>query len=90
MNRKYIIIALLLFSGCGQVGYIKSGADLVLLGTTDKTMSDHALSIVTNKDCSTSRILTEDDVCKSYHVKNVSKSFCVVPSCYPKTIKIKK
>ena len=90
MNRKYIIIALLLFSGCGQIGYIKSGADLVLLGTTNKTMSDHALSIVTNKDCSTSRILTEDDVCKSYHVKKVSKSFCVVPSCYPKAIKIKK
>ena len=89
MNRKYIIIALLLFSGCGQAGYIKSGADLVLLGTTDKTASDHALSILTNKDCSTSRILTEDDVCKSYNLK-VSKSFCVVPSCYPKKIKIKK
>ena len=91
-DRTYIVLVLLLLSSCTQAGYVKGGVDLILLGTTNKTTSDHALSIATKKDCKTVRILSKNDVCRpnEYHASEGSKNFCPVPSCYPKKIRIKK
>ena len=41
-------------------------ADAVSLMTTDKTLSDHGLSAVTNQDCAVWRVLDGEEVCRDH------------------------
>ena len=55
MKKWLFIITLLLLQGCAilpwQVGIALNGADLLSATTTNKTLSEHALSAATDKDC---------------------------------------
>ena len=48
-----------------------TSASFGIWGATGKSPSDHALSYVTDQDCSTIRLLTSDEVCKEINTKPV-------------------
>lgn len=43
----------------------KTAADIISIGTTHKTLSDHAISKATGKDCKLTNVVDKDhEVCK--------------------------
>ena len=67
MKKWLFIITLLLLQGCAilpwQVGVALNGADLLSATTTNKTLSEHALSAATDKDCQWYRLLDGEKAC---------------------------
>jgi len=61
---------IVMLTGCtgplAVIGYMKSGGDIVSFVETDKTLNDHALSALTDKDCSMFRILNDKEICVEY------------------------
>ena len=52
---------------------IKFGADLVSYGTTDKTITDHAISKATGKDCKLTNIFNKQAPCQDIDVPKSDK-----------------
>ncbi|PPR47261.1 MAG: hypothetical protein CFH23_00475 [Alphaproteobacteria bacterium MarineAlpha6_Bin1] len=50
-------------SAIKQLGYAKTAAEFVSLSYTDKSITDHAISIVTKKDCKMTRIVKRQEIC---------------------------
>ena len=55
------LIALL--SACGPETLVSTGLGVASLKATDKTLSDHAIGLVTNQDCSSLRAQRGDSYC---------------------------
>ena len=57
-------------SGCAMppfltyLGYIKTAADVGSLIETEKTLTDHALSAITEEDCVLFRVVVNKEVCR--------------------------
>ncbi len=69
-----LILLLTPFSlgGCAlALEYPMTSASFGIWGATGKSPSDHALSYVTDQDCSTIRVLTSDEICKEIIAKPV-------------------
>jgi len=49
------------------VSYISWGVDGVVLLTTDKTPTDHAVSLALDQDCVLWRVVKGEKICKEYH-----------------------
>tara|TARA_B100000780_G_C21104231_1_gene445784 strand:- start:1025 stop:1237 length:213 start_codon:yes stop_codon:yes gene_type:complete len=64
MNYIYVSVLLLLLQGCGYYSWLKTGADAISFGRTGKTLTDHAISKYTGKDCRTFNILEEKQLCE--------------------------
>jgi hypothetical protein len=72
MIRTVIIMSVVcsLVSGCialppalMYLSYAKSGLDLISMISTEKTLTDHALSYAMDEDCNLMRVLSLDDIC---------------------------
>ncbi len=64
MLRTLSILGLTaLLSACGPETLVSTGLGVASLKTTDKTLTDHALGLVTNQDCSTLRAQRGDIYC---------------------------
>ncbi len=60
------LVALLLLGGCGgEVGLVLVGASAVSFATTDKFLTDHAVSYATGEDCSALQLEQTGDYCRS-------------------------
>ena len=49
-----------------QFGYAKTAAEIVSLSYTDKSTTDHAISIALKKDCKVLRIIRREEICLDY------------------------
>ncbi len=68
-NLLALILAPLALAGCIMpVGVQVASliADGVSLATTDKTLTDHGLSAVTEQDCAMWRVVNDEEVCRDY------------------------
>lgn len=76
-KRKLIaaLTVVALTSGCTSNFMV---SDVVSLAATDKTVGDHAISILTNKDCSTVRTELGMTYCKEddYQRQPIAKTYC--------------
>ena len=74
-----ILISSLLVTSCALVGtsstnsvafkqlvYVKTAAEIVSLSYTDKSTTDHAISIALKKDCKVLRIIKREEICLDY------------------------
>ncbi len=59
-------------SGCAglpplitYLGYVKTAADIGSFLETDKTLTDHALSAITEEDCALFRAVMNEEVCRN-------------------------
>ena len=60
------LMPLVLLAGCGgEVGLAMVGATAVSFATTDKFLSDHAVSYATGEDCSALHFEQTGDYCRS-------------------------
>lgn len=58
--------ALLLLAGCGgEVGLVMVGATAVSFATTDKFLTDHAVSYATGENCSALQLEQTGEYCRS-------------------------
>lgn len=86
MKACSIILTLLLLQGCAilpwQIGVALNGADLVSATTTNKTLSEHALSAATEKDCQWYRLLDGAKACMDAdeELAYLKKHKCKVPA----------
>ena len=46
-----------------QLAYVKTAAEIVSLSYTDKSTTDHAISIALKKDCKILRIIKREEIC---------------------------
>ncbi len=53
----------LVLAGCAGTVYL-AGANLASITNTDKTLTDHALSLYTGKDCTFANIFSDEEICK--------------------------
>ena len=58
-------------AGFKQLGYAKAAADIVSSSYTDKSTTDHAISLALKKDCKVSRAIKREKVCLEYGPKVV-------------------
>ena len=49
-----------------QLVYVKTAAEIVSLSYTDKSTTDHAISIALKKDCKVLRIIKREEICLKY------------------------
>ena len=49
-----------------QFGYAKTAAEVISLSYTDKSTTDHAISIALKKDCKVLRIIRREEICLDY------------------------
>tara|TARA_Y100000590_G_scaffold420886_1_gene524046 strand:+ start:2751 stop:3239 length:489 start_codon:yes stop_codon:yes gene_type:complete len=75
MQMKYFIgvFFLLFLSSCSGYSIASLGSNIITYSATGKTNSDHAISLVTGKDCKISRALKERNYCQekpSFFVEN--------------------
>ena len=49
-----------------QLAYVKTAAEIVSLSYTDKSTTDHAISIALKKDCKVLRIIKREEICLEY------------------------
>ena len=49
-----------------QLAYVKTAAEIVSLSYTDKSTTDHAISIALKKDCKVLRIIKREKICLDY------------------------
>ena len=72
MFKKITAISLAMFflSGCGALppafsylSYTKTAADAVNYISSQKSITDHAISVATDKDCALHRALNKEDIC---------------------------
>ena len=61
-------------SAIKQLGYAKTAAEFVSLSYTDKSITDHAISIVTKKDCKMTRIVKRREICMDSGPKVIENS----------------
>ena len=74
-----ILFSSLLVTSCALVGtsstnslafkqlvYVKTAAEIVSLSYTDKSTTDHAISIALKKDCKVLRIIKREEICLDY------------------------
>ncbi|SMF00270.1 hypothetical protein SAMN06265365_11431 [Tistlia consotensis] len=54
-----------LLAACGPETLVSTGLGMASLQTTDKTLADHAIGLVTDKDCSSLRAERGDAYCLS-------------------------
>jgi len=66
------VISIIMLSAC-DVLYVGSAATLV---TTDKTITDHAISIASGKDCSSVRVERGQSFCKEDEVNPEPNVHC--------------
>ncbi|GIK97191.1 MAG: hypothetical protein BroJett029_14000 [Alphaproteobacteria bacterium] len=60
------LATLLLLGGCGgELGLALAGASAVSFATTDKFLSDHAVSAVTGEDCSALQFEQTGEFCRA-------------------------
>ena len=67
MKKILVVAAPLLLSACGgpvELTVAKLAGDLISYVTTGKSTTDHAVSVVADRDCALHRPLFSDDVCK--------------------------
>ena len=57
-----------------QLGHVKTAAEIVSLSYTDKSTTDHAISIALKKDCKISRIIEREEICLDYGPNVFSKN----------------
>lgn len=61
-----VLVALLLLGGCGgEVGLALASASAVSFATTDKFLTDHAVSAVTGEDCSALQYEQTGEFCRT-------------------------
>ncbi len=61
-----IVAPLFLLAGCGgEVGMIMAGATVVSFATTDKFLTDHAVSYATGEECSSLQLEQTGAYCRS-------------------------
>ena len=61
-------------SAVKQLGYAKTAAEFVSLSYTDKSITDHAVSIVTKKDCKITRIVKRQEICMDHGPKIIENN----------------
>ena len=49
-----------------QFGFAKTAAEIISLSYTEKSTTDHAISIALKKDCKVSRIIRSEEICLDY------------------------
>tara|TARA_R110002096_G_scaffold120243_8_gene260455 strand:- start:855 stop:1802 length:948 start_codon:yes stop_codon:yes gene_type:complete len=67
VKKILVVAAPLLLSACGgpvELTVAKLAGDLISYVTTGKSTTDHAVSVVADRDCALHRPLFSDDVCK--------------------------
>lgn len=63
-RKSSILLLVLMLQGCA-VGLLAAGVGSVAVTeTTGKTITDHAVSTVNDKDCKVSRIFKDEKVCQ--------------------------
>ncbi len=83
--KRLIILSSVIFllSGCGTLAlnpafsylsYLKSAGDAVSYVATGKTISDHAISAVLEKDCAISRAIKNEKFCVDLKKRNNLKT----------------
>ena len=83
--KRLIILSSVIFllSGCGTLvlnpafsylSYIKSASDAASYMTTGKTISDHAISAVLEKDCAIVRAMRNENICVDLKKRNNLKT----------------
>ena len=61
MIRIFAIVSTFALGGCTAMTVASTG----LWGATGKSVTDHTMSYVTDRDCQTLRIVTKDKVCQN-------------------------
>ncbi len=71
----YTFVFNLCLGGCSllpvQFQVVSWAADGLSLITTQKSLSDHSLSFVTQKDCAIWRGIVEGNICRKYPIKTI-------------------
>lgn len=65
MIRPASALLLLLLTACGTESLVGAGLGVASLKTTQKTIADHAIGLVTDQDCSMLRAQRGDAYCLS-------------------------
>lgn len=67
MTRIFLLcVALFGLSACASPGVLLVGASMVTLIHTDKTVSDHVVGWITDKDCSLLYAAADKDYCRPF------------------------
>lgn len=62
--KKLPIILLFVLTSCSHIGMASLSSNIVSVAATGKTNADHAISLLTQKDCKVLRVIDDDKVCR--------------------------
>ena len=62
--KKLPIILLFVLTSCSHIGMASLSSNIVSVAATGKTNADHAISLLTQKDCKILRVVDDDKVCR--------------------------
>jgi CBS-domain-containing membrane protein len=61
--KKLPIILLFVLTSCSHIGMASLSSNIVSVAATGKTNADHAISLLTQKDCKILRVIDDDKIC---------------------------
>jgi CBS-domain-containing membrane protein len=61
--KKLPIILLFVLTSCSHIGMASLSSNIVSVAATGKTNADHAISLLTQKDCKVLRVIDDDKIC---------------------------
>jgi len=61
--KKLPIILLFVLTSCSHLGIASISSNVITVAATGKTNADHAISMLTQKDCKVLRIIDDDEIC---------------------------
>ena len=61
--KKLPILLLFVLTSCSHLGIASMSSNVITVAATGKTNADHAISLLTQKDCKILRVMDDDKVC---------------------------
>jgi len=61
--KKLPIILLFVLTSCSHIGMASLSSNIVSVAATGKTNADHAISLLTQKDCKVLRVIDDEKIC---------------------------
>lgn len=61
--NKLPIILLFVLTSCSHLGIASMSSNVITVAATGKTNADHAISLITQKDCKVLRVMDDDEIC---------------------------
>ena len=62
-------------SGAKQLGFVKTTVELLSVHYTEKSATDHVVSVVLGKDCKISRVAKREEICNEIKPKTYNDKF---------------